>query len=437
MPDFRKEDMSGLNVWKQLVCTREWAFKGISAVIDQALFSGSNFIVNILLARWLPPEEYGAFAVALSVFYLLAGFHTAVLTEPMMVFGAGKYREQFCKYFGMVLWGHWGVSAILSLGLGVIGLVFLQRGLIYLSHALIGLSIVFSFLTLQWISRRSAYIIFKPWLATISSGVYSLTVVILLWVLFQKNCLSVFSSILVLGAAGLVSSSYVFYLVKPQWQWWSYQGNPTLDIVIKDHWTYGRWAIGTVFLMWIPGSIAYTLLPIWWGLEASAKVRALMNLVLPIQHAIAALGMLVLPVLSSSFNIEKSRFINLLKKFFIAFVLCSLLYGIFLILVRKYVTFVLYGNRYIFTDWLIIVTAVQPIVIAATTITTGALRSMERSDLVFKSYGFTTLVALMIGSLLVWCFGISGAVVSMLLSSLTTAMATSFFLYKTLYCKEG
>ena len=69
---------------------RPWLGKGFWALLDQGLFSGANFLVNILLARWLPPEEYGAFAVAMSVFYLLAGFHTAVLTEPMMVFGAGK-----------------------------------------------------------------------------------------------------------------------------------------------------------------------------------------------------------------------------------------------------------------------------------------------------------------------------------------------------------
>jgi len=70
-----------------------WAKQGIWAIIDQALFSGANFIVNILLARWLSQEQYGAFAVALSIFYLLAGFHTAVLTEPMMVFGLEKSKR--------------------------------------------------------------------------------------------------------------------------------------------------------------------------------------------------------------------------------------------------------------------------------------------------------------------------------------------------------
>ena len=42
-----------------------WLKKGSLAVLDQGLFSGANFVVNILLARWLTPEEYGAFAVAM------------------------------------------------------------------------------------------------------------------------------------------------------------------------------------------------------------------------------------------------------------------------------------------------------------------------------------------------------------------------------------
>ena len=61
-----------------------WVTKGGLAILDQALFAGANFLVNIFLARWLTPTEYGAFALAYSIFLLLGAFHTAILTEPMM-----------------------------------------------------------------------------------------------------------------------------------------------------------------------------------------------------------------------------------------------------------------------------------------------------------------------------------------------------------------
>jgi hypothetical protein len=40
-----------------------WAKKAGLAVLDQGLFTGSHFIINVLLARWLEPAQYGAFAV--------------------------------------------------------------------------------------------------------------------------------------------------------------------------------------------------------------------------------------------------------------------------------------------------------------------------------------------------------------------------------------
>ena len=86
-----------------------WVGKGSFALLDQGLFAGANFIVNILLARWLTPGEYGAFAVAFSVFLLLGVFHTAIFTEPMMVFGPGKYREGLPEYFGILLRGHFAL----------------------------------------------------------------------------------------------------------------------------------------------------------------------------------------------------------------------------------------------------------------------------------------------------------------------------------------
>jgi len=296
VPDFRKEDMSGLNVWKQLVCTREWAFKGIFAVIDQALFSGSNFIVNILLARWLPPEEYGAFAVALSVFYLLAGFHTAVLTEPMMVFGAGKYREQFRKYFGIVLWGHWGISALISLGLSIVAWVFSQIGSPTMADALFGLAVVSPFLLLIWLARRACYAQLHPAWAVVGGGFNLLIILAGLFLIWRTGVVSSFNGFLLLGAAGGLASLLILKRLKPQVV--GYVGNPTPFVVLADHWEYGRWNILGFLLYWASGQILMLLIPIFLGLAASAAVAATWTLYRPISQFTQALSSLVLPFFS-------------------------------------------------------------------------------------------------------------------------------------------
>ena len=74
-----------------------------AAVLDQGLISGSNFVVIVLLARWLVPEQYGAYAVALGINVLLFTVYQSLLLEPMSVFGGSSYRECLRGYLGSVL----------------------------------------------------------------------------------------------------------------------------------------------------------------------------------------------------------------------------------------------------------------------------------------------------------------------------------------------
>ncbi len=92
-----------------------WLMKGFWAVSDQGLFSLSNFALSVLLARWLVPQDYGAFTVAFAVFLLIGTFHTALLSEPMLVFGPSRYKGRFSEYLGALMYGHVGFAVLSSL----------------------------------------------------------------------------------------------------------------------------------------------------------------------------------------------------------------------------------------------------------------------------------------------------------------------------------
>src|ERR1039457_1871962 len=93
-----------------------WVGKGSLVILDQGLISGSNFLIGILLARWLAPEAYGAYALAFSVFLFLSGFHNALLLEPMSVFGPASYRDQLRAYLGKLL----QLNFLLTFGLALL-----------------------------------------------------------------------------------------------------------------------------------------------------------------------------------------------------------------------------------------------------------------------------------------------------------------------------
>jgi O-antigen/teichoic acid export membrane protein len=275
---------------------KTWAKKASLAVLDQALFSGANFLVNILLARWLPPEEYGAFAVALSIYYLLLGFHTAVITEPMMVFGAGKYRERFRKYFGMVLWGHWVIGTLVALGLSVAAWVFLQLRSPLMAQALFGLAIAAPFWLLLWLTRQGCYAQLRPNDAVVGSGFNILAVVAGLLLLWRVGVISSLTGFVLLGATGGLASLVLLRELRPQMA--RYVGNPTPSILLADHWGYGRWSILGFLLYWASGQILMLLIPIFLGLMAGAAVAATWTLYRPISQFMQALNSLVLPAFS-------------------------------------------------------------------------------------------------------------------------------------------
>jgi len=71
-----------------------WGKRSFLSLADQSLTSGSAFLLNVLLARWLAPEAYGAFAVSFAGFLFLSGFHNVLFVEPMTVMGPSSYSGQ-------------------------------------------------------------------------------------------------------------------------------------------------------------------------------------------------------------------------------------------------------------------------------------------------------------------------------------------------------
>src|SRR5258708_10057028 len=84
------------------VLWRAWVGKGALTLLDQAIVSGSSFVVSILLARTLSVVEYGAYAIAMSVFLFTSNFQNALLLEPMGVFGSSTYRSKQYPYLAAV-----------------------------------------------------------------------------------------------------------------------------------------------------------------------------------------------------------------------------------------------------------------------------------------------------------------------------------------------
>ncbi len=398
-----------------------WLKKGSLAVIDQGLFSGANFIVNILLARWLKPEEYGAFAVAMSVFYLLAGFHTAVLTEPMMVFGAGKYRESFRKYLGMLLYGHWGIAAIISLALGVAALVTSHYGSKVLSHALAGLAIASPFLLLLWLARRACYVPMRPVWAVIGSAVNLVVVVVGVFFLWRASLLSGFSGLVLLGVAAGVASLVALVPVRPQVA--GFAGNPTVGMVAADHRGYGKWNFLSVLMFWTSGHILSVIIPLFLGLNAMAALSAVGNLFRPLTQFVSSASLFILPYFAYTAHQKINNNQLKSKALHIALFLAGAvtLYGLGMSLLSRQVLSLLYNTKYVEYRLLVVLFALSSIFSTVTQVFILTMKACGQISNVTRIWGLSTLIVLVTSIPLIMAAGIEGAIFSITLSYLLAA----------------
>jgi O-antigen/teichoic acid export membrane protein len=399
---------------------RRWLLKAGASIADQALFSGANFALNVLLGRWLEPVQYGAFALAYSLFQLLGTFHTAVLTEPMLVFGAGKFAGRFRKYLGVLSIGH--LATMIPVGLlmlaaaAVLGRVYSHET----QRALSALALAGPFILLLWLVRRAFYVVVKPEWAVLGAGVYFLCLLAAAFGLKAAGRISPAAAFLAMGASALPVSLLLAARLRPRWR--APEG-PGPAAVAAEHWKYARWAVGSAALTWVPGNVYFAVLPAWAGLEGAAGLRALTNLVMPISHAIAALTVLLLPLLARRRQEGKERMLRAMRLFQALFLSAAVLYFLGLLFLRRQLMMLLYAGKYASYLPLVPFIGLLPILSSLIAVQGAALRVQERPDRVFWSYLASSAIAIGAGIPMARRFGVAGALGVLLLSYLTTAVA--------------
>lgn len=404
-----------------LVQALSWMQKGGLAILDQGLFAGSNFLANILLARWLEPAEYGVFAIAYAIFIFLGTFHTALLTEPMLIFGAGKYAEHFPQYLQLLLYGHWGVTGMMAVLVGIAALLCWWGNAGALAHVLAALAFALPCILLQWLVRRAFYVRFQPQWSAVGGALYLVLMLAGMQGVYALHLLSPASTLVIMGMASLVVGLALTVLLRSQ------PGSPTprlgLHTVLADHWRYGKWASMMTASTWASREIYSLFLPIWAGLEGSAAVRALLNLVMPLLHTNAAITILLMPRCVQALKAEgKAGLDRMLRLAFLLLATGAVLYWGVILMCRHTVLPWIYGGRYGAYTELLLLVGCLPLVEAAMNVLSAGLRAVERPDVVFWCNLVALSITLTAGLWLLATHGVAGAVMGRLVASLAAAV---------------
>lgn len=268
--------------------------------MDQALFGVSNFLANTLMARWLEPAEYGAFAVGWMI--LLIGFQiqNPLITEPLAVYTPNRFRSAPHIYQQQVVRLHWLLAAMASLIF--VFLAWFQTDPAF-RGVYLGLAIALPFVQYAMLARRICYANLVPRLSALGGLIYLPLFVLSALALQEMSLLNAFTAMVLMGLASLVSG----YWVMLWWKRGSDMGampSPTKNFeiwfsmfrtVLQYHWRYGRWGLPASLLWVLVSSLPYILLVRLHGLESVAGLRVLENTLAPVNSFLSAFNSLMLP----------------------------------------------------------------------------------------------------------------------------------------------
>jgi len=415
-----------------LYAVRAWLGKGAWTIVDQGLFAGSNFILSVLLARWLSVQDYGAYSIALTVFWMAGTVHTGLLSEPMLVFGPGRFKDNLASYTAFMLRGHAALTLCIAMLLMSSGLLFGMRGNAMLAQVFQSLAVAQFFILLMWMMRKACYVRLRPYLASQAGAIYALIMLPAAYLLFTRHVLNSWSAIMLLCAASLAASLWILV---------SLRINPFARIAasvsteaIGNHLTYGRWAAATGIIMWIPEQVPFLVLGAQHGLDKTAAAKALWNFAMPVAHAGTALSVLLVPIFvrirtRPGFVRTVAVLTGVVSSSAIAYWMCIGLWG-------RPLMMLFYKGRYIeYTPdlWLIGAITVASVILS---VLTAHVRALERPAYVFWAYSGASALCLTLGLALMYRFGVTGALMSMALSLFLAAALMVYFLTRILKSKN-
>lgn len=392
------------------------------SIADQALAVGGMFLINVALARTQSREQYGVFALSYSIFTFLAGLHNAAILEAYTVYGSGKYNKHLAAFAGKflrvnVLW-----CLVLTAVLAFIWQSLALKWASLASPTMLGLSLACGFLLTAAFLRRSFYIRRRPDLAARLSLVFFLMCSLFLWLSIRLQILSGFTAFTIVALAWIVAGLSLFKeLPKVNESPKFLQAEPHYW---AQHWKYSRWVVATAFTFQITWQGYYWLSAAFLSVKQVADLRAMYNLVSPVDQIFIAMSFLVLPKMSHRHaNDGMSGLFPVWKTYVSGVIGITLAFAALVNLVGPRAMHILYAGKFDDIAPILGILAFLPVIMGIGNSMNDALKSAERPNIVFYAYLCSGSATFILGIPLVVRLGLRGAVYGMLATAATYTLA--------------
>lgn len=395
------------------------AGRGGLAVADQALYGAAGFGLNLLLARWLDPASYGAFALGFSVLLIASSLHNALVLEPMSVLGPARHHGRLGAYLRAQVALGWRLMAVPAAGLVAAGGAMALAGQPGLGAGIAGAGIALPFVLTLWTARRAFFVLRRPGGAVAASGRYLVLLGAGAAALRISGSDGTLSAFLLVGAAAAAAGALALRRAGA--------GEAALPWrpLLAEQWRYGRWMVVAAGLT-VAGVHAQVFIAAGFlGLEGAGALRAMEVLVLPAAQAVTAIAAFALP--SLSFDFGAGRIGRLRRK---GLALTGVLgagavaYEAALVVLHRPLERLLFDGKYAEFAWLIPVLGLVPVLAGLTTGLSLALRAVQRPAYYLLTAIATAVLGIASAIVLTPVFGLRGAAASILLGYVGTLLVS-------------
>ena len=407
---------------------RIWGWRSAMSLVDQGLTSGAGFGVNLLLARWMTPKVYGAFAVAFAGFLFVSGFHNVLLLEPLTVLGPSRHAGKLPAYFRAQIKVHGilvgGLSAAVLLAGVILWRVAPDSPLI---GAVVGAGLALPLLLLAWLARRMCYVVQQPAAAVLGSAFYLSFVAAGLFVLGRYGWLGSFTAFLLMGSGSVLAA----YLLLWRLGLWKHKPATELGVswraALLENWSYGRWLVGSTVLSSICGQTQMFLVAGMLGLGAAGILRAMQLPSLVMMQVVMSTGPLFLPAFSSEFGRGVTKQIQH-KALLVSLGLgaAALCFAGLLAVFAGPIEHIVFGGKYGAYAWLMPFLALVPTASGFNQGFSLALRATQRPYFDLIANALAAPIGVISAIALMRWWGVGGAATSLVLSYSSLAIVTVF-----------
>ncbi len=402
--------------------------KGAWATADQALVSLANFATSILLARFCPTEEYGAYVLAASIMFFVNGVHEALITAPMVILGAPKEGPELGQYVLALAAAQAAFAAFASvIVLAVAVLLGPRASGEGLAAAFLGMGVAVLFVQSREFFRRILYMRLALHRAFWSDAVFSVLqfggLVSLwragggMWSPPSPGYLSARNAFLCLAASSAVGVALGFFLCR------RYVGRSlgALRAALRENWRFGKWGLGTSVAALASYEIYKYVLASAGGLGNAAALGACMSVIAFSNPFVKGMRGLFAPLASRKLSNDGPG--KLRASVFWWVLGTGTIMGIFVVLVTVFarpLLHALYGGKYDGYALVLGLLSVGAFLGASAAPVTAGLGALRLPNKMFVASAAAALTSLVVGLPLSLGLGVLGAALGIVLANCTS-----------------